>query len=143
MVNAPLDRELAEAVELLALGGREPVAVVARDERALLHAEVDGVAVHHEPVARVPAEVAVRAGLRVAVLKFGCDVEEHVELVEADVRAKEVVGAREQPNARQRAVAPLGLLHEAAERPLGARAHGVRHRPRFEERSRNGKERNR
>ena len=38
VAEAPLDGELAEAVELRALGGRELVAVVARDERALLHA---------------------------------------------------------------------------------------------------------
>ena len=54
------------------------------------------------------------------------DVEEHVELVESHVRAQKVEHAREQAHARERAVAPLGLRHEAAERPLGACAHGIK-----------------
>ena len=75
MVEAALDGEFAETVELCKLGGREAIAVVARDERALLHAEVNCIVVHHKAVAHIPAEVAVSARGRVAVLQLGCRVE--------------------------------------------------------------------
>ena len=122
MAEAALDRELAQLVELRALPGREPVAVVAGDERTRLHAEVDGVVVHHESVADVPAEVAVRAGLRISVLEFGGDVKQHVDLVKAPSRAQKVVDAREEVLAAEIAVPRLDLAHEAAQRCVGAGA---------------------
>ena len=130
MADAALDGEFAEAVELRTLGGREPIPVVARDERTFLHAEVDGVVVHHETVARVPAEVAVRTRVGVAVLQLCGHVEEHVQLLQSYVRAQDVVGSREEAHARKRAVAPLGLSHKAAERSVGAGAHGIWRWPR-------------
>ncbi len=91
MADAALDGEFAETVELGALVWREPIPVVARDEGALLHTEVDGIVVHHEAVARVPAEVAVRARFRIAVLQLGGHIEKHVQLLQSDVRAQAVV----------------------------------------------------
>ena len=122
MAEAALDREFAQLVELRALPGREPVAVVAGDERTRLHAEVDGVVVHHESVAGVPAEVAVRAGLRISVLEFGGDVKQHVDLVKAPSRAQKVVDARKEVLAAEIAVPRLDLAHKAAQRCVGAGA---------------------
>ena len=69
--------------------------MVAREERARLHAEVDGVEVHHEPVAPRPAEVTEGAAGGIAVLHFGGDVEEDVELVEVPTGLAEVEGGME------------------------------------------------
>ena len=49
--EAARDGAVEDREELLALRGGHLVEMVARDERASLHAEVDGVEVHHESVA--------------------------------------------------------------------------------------------
>ena len=118
VVEAALDGEFAEKIELCALAGCETVAKIACDKRALLHTEIDGVEIHHETVAHVPAEVSVTARSGGAVLQLGRRIEEYVELVETGIRAQKAVDTCEQPHARKAAVAPFRLANDSVERPL-------------------------
>ena len=94
--------------------------MVACEERAGLHAEIDGVEVHHEPIAPGPAEVAEGAAGGIAVLHFGGDVEEEVELVEVPSGLAEVEGGLEQLRRAERAVVSFRLVDGGGEERLRA-----------------------
>ena len=92
---------------------------------------VDGVVVHHEPVAPGPAEIAEGAAGGIAVLHFGGDAEEDVELVEVPSGFAEVEGGMEQFRRAERAVVSLRLFDGVGEGGLRALFHGrmaVKHR---------------
>ena len=88
------------------------------DQRSLFHAEVDGIVVHDEPVAPVPAEVAAAAAALAPVLHFRCHVEERVKRVEMLSAPAEIVGGAEKLDDAQLAIARFGLFHRPLERTV-------------------------